>query len=72
MLECNRHGYAISTGSACSTGMKTVSKTMKALGVTEKKGKEFFRISFGWNTAVEEAKSLGEKLAEMARELGPL
>lgn len=72
MLECNRHGYAISTGSACSTGMKAVSKTMEALGVTEKKGKEFFRISFGWNTAVEDAKSLGEKLAEMARELGPL
>jgi cysteine desulfurase len=72
MLECNRLGFAISTGSACSTGLQTVSKTMEALGVADKKGKEFIRISFGWNTSAEDAKALGEKLAIMARELVPL
>lgn len=72
MLECNRLGFAISTGSACSTGMQSVSKTMEALGVTDKKGKEFIRISFGWNTSAEDAKALGEKLAILARELVPL
>ncbi|KON86904.1 cysteine desulfurase [Sporosarcina globispora] len=66
MLECNRHGFAISTGSACSTGMQAVSKTMEALGVTGKDGKEFIRISFGWDTSIEDAKALGEKLALMA------
>lgn len=63
MLECNRNGSAISTGSACRTGMQSISNTMEALGVTGKDGKEFIRISFGWNTSVEEAKSLGRTLA---------
>ncbi|USK38079.1 IscS subfamily cysteine desulfurase [Cytobacillus firmus] len=72
MLECNRLGFAISTGSACSTGLQTVSKTMEALGAADKKGKEFIRISFGWNTSAEDAKALGRKLAIMARELVPL
>ncbi|MCM3093270.1 MULTISPECIES: IscS subfamily cysteine desulfurase [unclassified Cytobacillus] len=72
MLECNRLGFSISTGSACSTGLQTVSKTMEALGVTDKRGKEFIRISFGWNTSAEDAKALGEKLAILASELVPL
>ncbi len=67
MLECNRHGFAISTGSACSTGMQSISKTMKSLGVTGKSGKEFIRISFGWDTSAEEAGALGRVLAEIVR-----
>ncbi|CAM3458784.1 IscS subfamily cysteine desulfurase [Aeromicrobium ponti] len=72
MLECNRHGFAISTGSACQTGMKAISKTMKALGVSGKSGKEFIRISFGWNTSVEEAKALGRTLTEIVQAPVPL
>ncbi|WML45530.1 aminotransferase class V-fold PLP-dependent enzyme [Neobacillus sp. PS3-40] len=30
MLECNRAGFAISTGSACQVGMKSPSKAMEA------------------------------------------
>ncbi|MBT2688078.1 IscS subfamily cysteine desulfurase [Bacillus sp. ISL-47] len=72
MLECNRHGFAISTGSACRSGMKSISKTMEALGVSGKSGKEFFRISFGWKTSVEEAKALGRTLAQIAHLAVPL
>lgn len=72
MLECNRHGFAISTGSACRTGMKAISKTMEALGVSGKSGKEFIRISFGWNTSVEEAKALGRTLTEIVQAQMPL
>ncbi|WP_394137529.1 IscS subfamily cysteine desulfurase [Cytobacillus oceanisediminis] len=72
MLECNRHGFAISTGSACQTGMKAISKTMEALGVSGKSGKEFIRISFGWNTSVEEAKALGRTLTEIVQAPVPL
>ena len=50
MLECNRLGFAISTGSACATGQKSASKTMVAMEVPEKIGKEFIRISFGQDT----------------------
>jgi cysteine desulfurase len=72
MLECNRHGFAISTGSACRTGMKAISKTMEALGVSGKSGKEFIRISFGWDTSVEEAKALGRTLTEIVQASMPL
>lgn len=54
MLESNRKGFAISTGSACHSGMLTPAQTMKALGFTGKKAKEYFRISMGRdNTAAE-------------------
>jgi cysteine desulfurase len=72
MLECNRHGFSISTGSACRTGMKAISKTMEALGVSGKSGKEFIRISFGWDTSVEEAKALGRTLTEIVQASMPL
>ena len=47
MLECNRHGVAISTGSACSVGSQEPSRTIKALGRTDDEAKEFIRLSFG-------------------------
>jgi len=54
MLECNRHGLAISTGSACSVGSQKPSRTMKALGRTDEEAKEFIRLSFGKSTTREE------------------
>ncbi|PWA10720.1 cysteine desulfurase [Pueribacillus theae] len=47
MLECNRHGIALSTGSACQIGEHTPSYTMHALGRTIDEAREFIRISFG-------------------------
>jgi cysteine desulfurase len=62
MLECNREGFAISTGSACQVGMQTPSKTMQALGVPSIQAKEFIRISFGRTTTIEEVEKLGEAI----------
>ncbi len=67
MLECNRLGYAISTGSACSTGQQSASKTMTAMEVPEKIGKEFIRISFGHDTTEEELTDLAHTLIEVIR-----
>lgn len=50
MLECNRYGIAISTGSACSIGMQAPSQTMKALGRTDEEAISFIRLSFGKKT----------------------
>ena len=47
MLECNRHQFAISTGSACTIGMQKPSDTMLAIGRSEHEAKQFFRISIG-------------------------
>ena len=54
MLECNRHGLAISTGSACSVGTEKASASMVALGRSEQEAREFIRLSLGKQTSREE------------------
>ena len=67
MLECNRRGFAISTGSACSIGLQSASVTMMAMKIPEKIGKEFIRISFGHPTTEKDMIHLGQALLEIIR-----
>ena len=62
MLECNRLGFAISTGSACQMGMQSPAKVTQALGLTTTEAKEFIRISFGHSTSLEDVVKLGESI----------
>ncbi|MBS4210276.1 IscS subfamily cysteine desulfurase [Bacillus sp. FJAT-50079] len=62
MLECNRFGFAISTGSACQIGLQAPSKTMTALGLSGKPAKEFIRISFGKETTENDVQQLAETI----------
>jgi len=66
MLECNRSGFAISTGSACQTGQQAPSKTMKALGLCDGEAKEFIRISFGKQTSTAEVEAFVETVYTLA------
>lgn len=68
MLECNRRGFAISTGSACQTGMQNPSKTMQAMGIEDAAAKEFIRISFGRDSSFEEIRELGSTIAGIIRD----
>ncbi|MDF0726783.1 IscS subfamily cysteine desulfurase [Cytobacillus sp. S13-E01] len=54
MLECNRYGIAISTGSACQVGQQTPSKTMLAIGKSPENAKQFIRLSFGKYTTTDD------------------
>ncbi|MCC5801416.1 IscS subfamily cysteine desulfurase [Rossellomorea vietnamensis] len=65
MLECNRHGMCISTGSACSAGSQDMSKTLQSMGVSQRAGKEFIRISFGRDTRTEQAVALAHLLSDI-------
>ncbi|MEQ6376017.1 IscS subfamily cysteine desulfurase [Bacillaceae bacterium S4-13-58] len=47
MLELNRLGFAISTGSACQVGKQSPSSTIIGTGVSPERAKQFVRISFG-------------------------
>jgi cysteine desulfurase len=69
LLECNRSGFAISTGTACHTGMLSPAKTMSAMGIKGKQAKEFFRISFGRETQEEDAVNLGKMLAAITAQV---
>lgn len=68
MLECNRLGFAISTGSACHIGMQSAAKAMQALGLDGKEAKEFIRISFGHSTTVEDVVLLGQTIKTFVNE----
>ncbi|MEH7377320.1 IscS subfamily cysteine desulfurase [Neobacillus drentensis] len=65
MLECNRLGFAISTGSACQIGMQSPAKVTQALGLTTEEAKEFIRISFGHSTSLEDVIQLGESMVKI-------
>lgn len=68
MLEANRKGYAISTGSACQVGQTSASKTMLALGIGGKSAKEFIRISFGAHTSETDVVGLAQSLIAIIQE----
>ncbi|MED4038653.1 IscS subfamily cysteine desulfurase [Niallia taxi] len=72
MLECNRRGFAISTGSACQTGQQAPSKTMKALGLSDEEAKEFVRISFGRATTIDDVKAFMQTVVSVATERNAL
>ncbi|WP_409251503.1 IscS subfamily cysteine desulfurase [Bacillus sp. SCS-153A] len=67
MLECNRRGFGISTGSACQTGQQAISKTVNALGLSIERGKEFIRISMGKHTVKEDVTELVQALADISK-----
>ncbi|WP_110111473.1 IscS subfamily cysteine desulfurase [Bacillus sp. CGMCC 1.16541] len=50
MLQCNRYGLAVSTGSACQVGQQSPSSTLLSIGKTTEEAKRFVRISFGKET----------------------
>ncbi|WHX99459.1 IscS subfamily cysteine desulfurase [Neobacillus sp. DY30] len=67
MLECNRYGFAISTGSACQIGMQSPAKVTQALGLSSHEAKEFIRISFGKTTKREDVVKLGETIVDIVK-----
>lgn len=68
MLECNRLGYAISTGSACQIGMQSPAKVTQALDLNTEEAKGFIRISFGRSTCLEDVVQLGESIVNIVKE----
>src|SRR5699024_3460595 len=67
MLECNRQGICISTGSACQVGMQGPSRTMLAIGKTPAEATQFVRLSFGEATTksdVEKTINVIKKIVE--------
>ncbi|MBS4173684.1 IscS subfamily cysteine desulfurase [Bacillus sp. FJAT-49736] len=66
MLECNRNGYAISTGSACQVGQQEPSQAMKALRIDNQRANEFIRITFGKETKECHVAELADYLIQLS------
>ena len=67
LLDLN--DVCISLGSACKSGAVAESETFKAIGLPAQTSKETIRVSFGWNTTVDEVKFGIEKIIKTVKEL---
>jgi len=65
LLECNRRGIAISTGSACQVNEQDPSRSMLALGYSHDEARQFIRISFGKDTTISDVKAFTKAIGEM-------
>jgi len=71
LIRLDLAGYAVSTGSACSSGTIEPSKTLLAIGLSPEEALSSLRISFGATNRTEEVDAflavLGRELAELRR-----
>lgn len=69
MLKLNRKGFAVSTGSACSVGKQSPSKTMLEVGRTRDQAREFIRISLGVSTTEDQMDAFTEELIGLSTKM---
>jgi len=54
LIKVDAMGFAVSAGSACSSGSLKPSRVLRAFGVEEDASRRTIRISIGWNTQQED------------------
>jgi cysteine desulfurase len=70
VIKFDAAGFAVSAGSACSSGSLKPSRVLTAFGVDPELAASAIRVSFGWTTTLEEIARFGKAWLEMAREGG--
>jgi len=65
LIRLDMQGVCASMGSACSAGVAKPSRTLLAMGWTERDSRSALRLSLGWS-------STGDELSEAARILGQI
>lgn len=69
LTRLSRQGFAISTGSACSSGKEGSSVVVTALGASWEELKRVVRVSGGWQTTAAEWQSLADAFRQVGTEL---
>ncbi|MDB6034496.1 MAG: Cysteine desulfurase [Verrucomicrobiales bacterium] len=62
VVKLDKLGFAVSTGSACSSGQETPSHVLSAMGYGAKETSRVLRFSSGWETPAEQWQDLLEAL----------
>ncbi len=68
IAKLDRRGFALSSGSACSTGKEGPSPVLGAMGVPEGTARRTLRVSSGWETTAGDWEALAEVLSEIREE----
>lgn len=63
LIRLDGMGFAVSAGSACSSGTLKKSRVLDAFGVDDDVAKRTIRVSLGWNTSVGELDAFAEAWA---------
>lgn len=69
LTRLTRRGFAISTGSACSSGKEGSSVVVQALGASWEELKRVVRVSSGWDTSEADWRDLAGAFEEVGSEL---
>ena len=68
LIRFDAIGFAVSAGSACSSGTLKRSRALEAFGVDEDTASRTIRVSFGWNTTPAEIDAFREAWLEVAHD----
>lgn len=66
LMRLDSAGFAVSAGSACSSGTLKTSHVLSAMGMDAKAASEVIRVSFGWNTTADEVEAFAAAWSAMA------
>jgi len=64
-------GFAVSAGSACSSGKVKPSRVLTAMGLSDTAARSAIRASFGWNSRAEDFDALAKAWLKMAARARP-
>jgi cysteine desulfurase len=65
LMQLDLAGFAVASGSACSSGKREPSHVLRAMGVAEKDARSSLRVSFGAEHGVDDAKALVDELVRI-------
>jgi cysteine desulfurase len=66
VIKLDAMGFAISAGSACSSGTLKQSRALAAFGVVPGLAARTVRVSIGWSTSVSELEAFADAWREVA------
>jgi cysteine desulfurase len=69
VVKMDRHGYAVSTGSACASGKEESSHVLSAMGYANGQAGRVLRFSSGWETTEGDWDKLLQGIVQVAGEL---